>query len=232
MNKKRKFKPRDRKKDTFTSIEDWIPKTKLGKDVMEGKVTSMEQIFEEGKNILESEIVDFILPGLEHEIILIGGSPGKGGGKRRTPSKRTARMHKSGRRFNTTCLVVAGNKDGYVGIGIGKAPEFQNAMKKALNKAKINIIPIKRGCGSWECGCGENHSIPFEVRGKEGSSMVILKPAPKGLGLCVSDSVKKLMILTGIKDLWIKSSGKTKTRTNYIKAVFNALKELNTIKTG
>ncbi len=219
------------KKATYTSIEEWIPKTSLGKEVMEGKVTSVEQIFEEGRKIMEPEIVDFLLPGIEHELILIGGSPGKGGGKRRTPAKRTARMHKSGRRFNITCLVVAGNKDGYVGIGIDRAPEFQNAIQKALKKAKINIIPVRRGCGSWECNCGGKHSIPFEVKGKEGSCYVVLKPAPKGLGLCVSDSVKKLMTLAGVKDLWIKSSGKTQTRTNYIKSVFSALKKLNTIKT-
>lgn len=231
--RQRRRKPQERrKKEIYTSIEEWVPKTKLGKEVVEGKISSIEQIFEEGRKIMEPEIVDFILPGIEHELILIGGSPGKGGGKRRTPAKRTARMHKSGRRFNTTCLIVVGNRDGYVGIGTGNAPEFQSALKKALKKAKINIIPIKRGCGSWECGCGENHSIPFKVRGKQGSSVAVLKPAPKGLGLCVSDSVKKLMILAGIKDLWIKSSGKTKTRTNYIKAVFNALKKLNTIKTG
>jgi len=218
--------------ESFTNIEEWVPKTKLGKEVVEGKITSIEQIFEEGKKIMEPEIVDFLLPGMEHEIILIGGSPGKGGGKRRTPAKRTARMHKSGRRFNTTCLVVAGNKEGYVGIGIGKAPEFQNAFEKALKKAKMNIIPVKIGCGSWECKCGGKHSIPFEIRGKEGSCMVVLKPAPKGLGLCVSDSVQKLMVLAGVKDLWIKSYGSTQTTTNFIKAVFDALKKLNVMKTG
>ena len=218
--------------ESASNIEEWTPRTSLGKDVMEGKITSIEQIFEEGKKIMEPEIVDFLLPGLENEVILIGGSPGKGGGKRRTPAKRTARMHKSGRRFNSTCLIAVGNKDGFVGIGIAKAPEFRNAMEKALKKAKINIIPVRRGCGSWECGCGETHSIPFEVEGKEGSVRVVLKPAPKGLGLCASDSVKKVMMLAGIKDLWVKSFGKTKTRTNYIKAVFNALKRLNTIKTG
>ncbi|HDD71657.1 MAG TPA: 30S ribosomal protein S5 [Candidatus Aenigmarchaeota archaeon] len=215
---------------TSANIEEWTPKTKLGKEVVEGKITSIEQIFEEGKKILEPEIVDFLLPGLEHEIILIGGTPGKGGGKRRTPAKRTARMHKSGRRFTTSCLVVVGNKDGYVGVGMGKAPEFRNALEKAIKKAKMNIIPVRRGCGSWECNCGGNHSIPFQVEGKEGSVRVILKPAPKGLGLCASDSVKKVMMLAGIKDIWIKSFGSTQTRTNYIKAVFNALKKLNTIK--
>ena len=219
-------------KKEFSNIEEWVPRTKLGKSVMEGKISTMDEIFEQGKKIMEPEIVDFLLPDIENELILIGGSPGKGGGKRRTPSKRTARMHKSGRRFNTTCLVVAGNKDGYVGLGVGKAPDFRGAMKKATKKAKLNIIPIKRGCGSWECGCGKGHSIPFEVSGKQGSTIATLKPAPKGLGLCTSNSVKKMMVLAGIKDVWIKSFGKTKTRMNFMKAVFNALKKLNTIKIG
>ncbi len=230
QRRRKRFRKRDEKRENYTNIENWIPKTKLGKEVMEGKITSIDQIFESGNKIMEPEIVDFLLPGIEHEIILIGGSPGKGGGKRRTPAKRTARMHKSGRRFNTTCMIVAGNKDGYVGIGIGKAPDFQNAAEKALKKAKMSIIPVKRGCGNWECNCGGKHSIPFEVVGKEGSVKAVLKPAPKGLGLCVSDSMKKVMMLAGIKDMWTKSYGKTSTRTNYIKAVFKALKKLNTMK--
>ncbi len=224
----------DRKKEEKeeVSMENWEPKTTLGKDVVEGKITSIDQIFEEGKKIMEPEVVDFLLPGLEHELILIGGSPGKGGGIRRTPSRRTARMHKSGRRVKTTCMAVIGNKDGYIGIGLGSAPEFRDAIEKTLRNAKLNIIPVKRGCGSWECGCGEEHSIPYTVEGKQGSCKVILKPAPKGIGLCVSDEVKKIMILAGIKDIWIKSFGQTQTRINMMKAVFNAFKNLNKMKVG
>ncbi|MCD6478216.1 MAG: 30S ribosomal protein S5 [Candidatus Aenigmarchaeota archaeon] len=209
---------------------EWKPRTKLGKLVVEGKITSMDQIFEEGMKIMEPEIVDYLLPGLEHELILIGGSPGKGGGIRRTPARRTARMHKSGRRYKITCMVVVGNKDGYLGVGVGSAPEFQDAIDKSLRDAKLNIIPIKRGCGSWECNCGGNHSIPYRVEGKEGSCRVILKPAPKGIGLCVSDEVKKMMNLAGIKDIWIKSFGQTQTRINIIMAVFDAFKNLNKMK--
>lgn len=211
-------------------MAEWKPKTKLGMEVLQGKITSIDQIFEEGKKIMEPEIVDYLLPNIENEIILIGGSPGKGGGIRRTPGRRTSRMHKSGRRYKITSMVVVGNRDGYVGLATGESVDFQSAIEKATRNAKMNIIPVKRGCGSWECGCGEKHSIPYKVEGKVGSCRVVLKPAPKGLGLCASDSVKKIMILAGIKDIWIESYGQTKTRINHMKAVFKALKNLNKIK--
>jgi len=229
MTENKKNEKEEIKKEPMP-MEEWKPKTKLGKEVQEGKITSIDEIFKMGKKIMEPEIVDYLLPNLTHEIILIGGSPGKGGGIRRTPARRTARMHKSGRRYKITSMVVVGNGDGYVGLATGESVDFQMAVSKALKNAKLNIIPIERGCGSWECGCGEPHSIPFKVEGKVGSTRVILKPAPKGLGLCASDSVKKILTLAGIKDVWVKSYGQTGTRINHMKAVFKALKNLNKAK--
>ena len=208
---------------------DWVPKTELGKQVMNGKIKSIDEIFKQGIKIKEPEIVDKLLPNLETEIILIGGSPGKGGGIKRTPTKKTARMHKSGRRFNVSAVVVVGNKDGYVGIGKGEAAEHRRAIEKATLKAKLNIIPVKRGCGSWECNCGENHSIPFRVEGRQGSVRAVLRPAPKGIGLCIPDEEKKILRLAGIRDIWSKSFGNTHARINFSFAIFNALKNLNKI---
>lgn len=212
--------------------EGWIPKTELGKKVFKGEVKDIEKLFKEGIKIAEPEIVDVLIPNLENEIILIGGSTGKGGGIRRTISKRTTRMHKSGRRYKTSALIVVGNKNGYVGLGFadGQPAKTRQLISKALQKAKLNIIPIKRGCGSWECGCGEPHSIPFSVEGKLGSVTVELKPAPKGIKLCVSDEVKKIIRLAGIRDVWCKTRGQTATRINLLKAVFYALRKLNKLK--
>ncbi len=212
--------------------EGWKPKTILGKKVLAGEVTNIGEVFAKGIKIAEPPIVDILLPNLEREIILIGGSTGKGGGIRRTPFKRTSRMHKSGRRYSISTMSIVGNKNGYVGMGLASGPpgKHQEVIVKSTNKAKINIIPIKRGCGSWECSCGTNHSIPFTVRGKSGSVIVELLPAPKGIGLCVSDEVKKLMRLAGISDIWCKTRGNTHMRINLIKAVFNALKKLNVYK--
>lgn len=214
--------------------EGWIPKTELGKKVLDGKVTSIDQIFEDGIKITESGIVDILIPNLDNEIIFIGGSTGKGGGIRRTPSKRTTRMHKSGRRYRISVMVVVGNQNGYVGIGLASGPpgKHREVVEKALHKAKLGIIPIRRGCGSWECNCMTPHSIPFAVNGKAGSVMIELKPAPKGIGLCVSDEVKKLMRLAGIKDIWCKSRGQTQARINLLKAAFDALKKLDRFRTN
>lgn len=213
--------------------ENWKPRTELGKKVLAGEVTDISKVFSEGLKIAEPVIVDVLLPNLEKEIILIGGSTGKGGGIRRTPFKRTTRMHRSGRRYRISVMTVIGNKNGYVGVGMASGPpgKHQEVIEKALNKAKLSLIPIRRGCGSWECLCETNHSIPFAVVGKSGSAKIKLLPAPKGVGLAVSDEVKKLMRLAGISDIWCKSEGNTQMRTNLIVATFNALKKLNSYKT-
>jgi small subunit ribosomal protein S5 len=208
----------------------WIPKTALGRAVFEGKITSLDEIFRSGKKIKEPQIVDMLLPGLQHDIVFIGGSPGKGGGSKKTPTMRTARMHRSGRRYNILSVVVVGNGDGYFGVGKGEALEHRTAIDKALMNAKLSIIPVRRGCGSWECACGKNHSIPFTVEGKKGSVRIVLKPAPKGIGLCINDEAKKAMRLAGISDIWSKSFGASSTRTNFIFAIYDAFKKMNKMK--
>ena len=207
-------------------LEKWKPRTSLGKEVFEGKITDIEEIFKSGRIIREPEIVDKLLPNLKSEIILIGGRTGKGGGAQRIPVRITATMHKSGRRFTTSAFSVVGNEDGLVGIGKGTAPEPRDAIAKSVQKAKLNIIKIKRGCGSWECGCGEPHSIPFKVEGKCGSVRVVLMPAPKGVGIVADDEAKKIFRLAGIKDVWVKTFGNTSMRINLITAIYNALKKL------
>ncbi|UCD02762.1 MAG: 30S ribosomal protein S5 [Candidatus Aenigmatarchaeota archaeon] len=209
---------------------EWIPKTKLGNDVLAGKYKSLDDILEKGELILEPEIIDVLIPELMQEVIYIGGSPGKGGGIRRTATKMTARMHKSGRRFKLAALSVVGNGDGIVGIGRAISSEHRTALEKATKNAKLGVIRVRRGCGSWECGCGGSHSVPFRVSGREGSVTVTLIPAPKGVGMVASEEVKKILKIAGIRDVWVKTSGKTETRSNLTMAVFNALKNLNSGK--
>lgn len=211
---------------------EWVPKTRLGKEVANNIITDIKTIFSEGRKIMEPEIVDILLPNMNSEIILIGGSTGKGGGIRRTTFRRTTRMHKSGRRFRMSVMTVVGNSDGYIGLGLATGPpgRHRELIEKSLRKAKLNIIPIRRGCGSWECTCGENHSLPFQVEGKSGSVKVTLIPAPKGVGLAVSDEVKKIMRLAGISDIWCKTKGQSRTRINLMRAVFNSLRKMNAYK--
>jgi small subunit ribosomal protein S5 len=212
--------------------EGWKPRTVLGKKVMTGEITNITKIFVDGIKIAEPAIVDVLLPNLEREIVLIGGSTGKGGGIRRTPFRRTSRMHKSGRRYRISVMTIVGNKNGYVGIGLASGPpgKHQEVIEKSTNQAKLNVIPIRRGCGSWECFCGTNHSIPFAVEGKSGSVRIKLMPAPKGIGLCVSNETKKIMRLAGISDIWCSTRGNTQMRINLVRAVIDALKKLNAYK--
>jgi small subunit ribosomal protein S5 len=210
--------------------KEWIPKTELGRRVIRGEFKTIEDVLKSGELILEPEIVDYLVPDIKNDVIYIGGSPGKGGGIRRTATKRTVRMHKSGRRFKLTSVIVAGNEDSVVGLGKTSSREHKTAIEKAEEQAKLNIIRVRKGCGSWECGCGGEHSIPFRSEARYGSVKVTLLPAPKGVGIVASDSVKKILKLGGIKDIWVKTDGKTATRTNLAYATFEALRNLNRTK--
>jgi len=214
----------------MAEVDNWIPKTKLGKMVKNGEIKSIDEIIDKGYDIKEPEIVDILLPNLESDLILIGHQRGKSGGGRRKAYKNTQKVTAEGKRIKFTSLAIVGNRDGYIGMGLGSSNETVPAKAKAIRNAKLNIIRIKRACGSWECACGSPHSIPCKVRGKSGSVIVEIKPAPKGLGLCISSECRKILELAGIKDVWSKTFGKTATRVNLAVACFNALKQISKMK--
>jgi len=129
-------------------------------------------------------------------------------------------------------VVAVGNGDGYIGIGSAKAKQMRNAIDKAIVDAKLNLIPVRRACGSWECRCGQPHSVPFKVVGKAGSVEVTLIPAPRGTGLAAGDVGKMVLRLAGIKDVWTRTKGETRTAANFAKAVYEALKQTYKVKTA
>ena len=199
----------------MAEIEGWIPLTGLGKMVASGEITSIDQVLESGKPIKEIQIVDAFLPDLADEVLDI---------------TMVQRMTDSGRRVKFRTVVVVGNKNGYIGFGQGKDAQVGNAITKAIKDAKLNIIKVNRGCGSWECGCNLDHSIPVKVTGKAGSVRVTLKPAPQGIGLVTGDIAKKVLGLAGIRDVWGFSQGETRTTINFAKATFNALIQTNMVR--
>jgi len=142
------------------------------------------------------------------------------------------RMTDSGRRVKFRAAVAIGNHDGYIGFAEGKDLQAGPAIRKAIETAKLNLIKINRGCGSWECGCGEAHTVPFTVEGKAGSVTVALKPAPRGLGIASGSTARKVLELAGIKDVWTRSSGQTRTTVNFASATFEALKGTTTVRIG
>lgn len=187
----------------------WVPKTRLGKMVEKGEITTMADALRTRLPLREPEIVDILLPDLEDEVLDVN---------------MVQRMTDSGRRVRFAISTVVGNSNGYVGLGKAKGKEVGPTIRKAIDNAKLNIIEVRRGCGSWECGCGEPHSLPFEVSGKKGSVRVTFKPAPRGIALAVGDVAKPVLKLAGIKDAWAFTKGHTKTTANYAAAAFEALK--------
>ena len=233
FNRRRDNRKTFKKEDTNTKeyIEkNWIPKTELGRKVLNGEITKIEDIFDQGLIIREPEIVNYLVADMKEEVMFIGGHGGKGGSKKRTPIRFTNKMHRAGRKRNIHAMVVVGNGNGLLGIGYERANNVPSTITKAARSARLNIFPIRRGCGSWECKCGTIHSIPFKTSAKVGSSQVQLTPAPKGTGLAVSDEIKKIMKLAGIKDIWAKSRGNTNTRCNFIRAIMSSFMKLNEVK--
>jgi small subunit ribosomal protein S5 len=194
---------------------EWMPQTRLGHLVKDGQVTTMGEAVESGLPIREAQIVDALIPDIRDEVLDIN---------------MVQRMTDSGRRVKFRATVIVGNGDGFLGLGEGKDVQVGIAIRKAIDNAKMNIIGIKRGCGSWECGCGLGHTVPFSVEGKAGSVKVELKPAPRGLGLASGGTAKKVLEMAGIKDVWARAAGETRTTLNFAKATYAALMKTTTMK--
>ena len=206
---RRRGRRRQPRQDT-SPLDDWVPRTRLGRLVKEGHVNSLEEVLRSNYVVRESEIVDMLFPDLRQEVVDVS---------------LVQRQSDSGQQKSFRITVVVGNGEGVIGIGIGKASEFVPAVRAAEVRAKLNITMFRRGCGSWECGCKKPHTVPFSVNGKSGSVEVTFRPAPHGIGLATGDVAKKILELAGVKDCWAFTKGQTKTIVNYAKAVFDALKK-------
>lgn len=211
-------------------VQAWHPKTELGRQVKAGEVVELSEPLSQGIRILEPEVVDYLIPGNESDLLLIGQAKGKFGGGQRRVFRQCQKKTREGNKPSFATVAVIGNKNGFVGLGYGKARETVPAREKALRNAKRNVIMIKRGSGSWE-GAGEYpNSIPFAVQGKCGSVTVELIPAPNGTGLCIEAECAKILRLAGIQDVWSRTRGQAKTKVNQVKACFEALKKLSSTK--
>lgn len=170
----------------------------------------MEEIFMDGLKIHEPEIVNVLLPDLAEEVINVN---------------LVQKQSDAGKKSRFKAIVAVGNRDGYVGLGSGKAKQVRTAIEKAAMSARLNITLVRRGCGSWECGCGQSHSLPFQVQGKCGGVEIELIPGPRGLGIVANEVAKVILGLAGVKDCWARSYGSTRTIPSFAYAVFDALKK-------
>jgi len=205
------------REERVIDLSGWTPKTALGRKVKSGEITSIDQILEKGQKILEPEIVTMLLPDLKEEVLAL---------------RSTQRMTASGRKQKMEAFVALGNKRGYIALGVGKAVEARDAIAEGISDAKKRVIKVRLGCGSWECGCGTGHSVPREVIGKNSSTQITIKPAPRGVGLVAGEVAKKVLTLAGVSDAWTFAKGRTRNVLNMVLATIDALDSLNSLKAG
>lgn len=133
---------------------------------------------------------------------------------------RITKVVKGGRRMRFNALVVVGNKKGQVGFGTGKAKEVPEAIKKAIEDAKKNLITVP---------IVQDRTIPHEIIGKHGAGQVFLKPASEGTGIIAGGPVRDVLELAGVHDILSKSQG-SNTPINMVRATVDALKKLRTVE--
>jgi small subunit ribosomal protein S5 len=148
----------------------------------------------------------------------LGGAEGDEFEDRVIHINRCAKVVKGGRRFSFAAIVVVGDKKGQVGVGLGKAGEVPEAIKKAGKQAKKNLMKVPL----------DGTTIPHEIIGNWGASKVLMKPAPEGTGIIASSSVRAILEVAGFKNILTKSIRRDNPH-NVVRATLEGLRALRSL---
>ncbi|CAG9805531.1 unnamed protein product [Chironomus riparius] len=187
--------------------KEWVPVTKLGRLVRDGKIRSLEEIYLYSLPIKEFEIIDFFLGrSLRDEVLKI------------MPVQKQTR---AGQRTRFKAFVAIGDSNGHIGLGVKCSKEVATAIRGAIILAKLSVVPVRRGY--WGNKIGKPHTVPCKVTGKCGSVSVKLIPGPRGTGIVSAPVPKKLLQMAGIEDCYTQCRGSTTTLGNFAKATYSAI---------
>lgn len=182
----------------------------------EGRFPTITDIFKFSIRIKEPEIIDHYFsdgpdgggPELKDEIMKI---------------KPVQKQTSAGQRTRFKAWVAVGDHRAHVGLGSKCAAEVGIAIRGAHILAKLSLVPIRKGF--WGSRMGQPHTVPCKLTGKCGSVRVRLIPAPRGTGLVAATVTKKVLAMAGIKDVYCRSKGQTRTTGNFIVACYLALRK-------
>ncbi|ETW58431.1 40S ribosomal protein S2 [Plasmodium falciparum CAMP/Malaysia] len=188
-------------------LKNWVPVTKLGRLVKEGKIVSIEEIYLHSLPIKEYQIIDYFFQPNECS------HPLKDDVVKIMPVQKQTR---AGQRTRFKAFVAIGDGNGHCGLGVKCAKEVATAIRGAIISAKLSLIPVRRGY--WGNKIGDPHTVPMKVSGKCGSVRIRLVPAPRGTQIVGAPTTKKMLNFAGIKDCFSSSCGKTKTKGNFLRS--------------